>query len=222
MKLKIIALLTISFGASHAQINNQKAVLEKEVNPGAIIDEIKLPPPKTLGTYFWDDDWHTGTITLYTGKKIENLPLRYDLEHNQIEVQVGNEVKICGNKLAKQFFWIETPGDTSFFVHRNDFQQLLVDNKGIQLLKQITIIEKEADYVPALDVGSKNRKLVKKKNYYLVSNDNVKKFTTNKKKNNLLFGDKADEVSKYLKSNNLKYTKEEDLIKIASYYSSIL
>lgn len=223
----------MSFGALHAQVSNKKVVFEREINPGAVIDEIKLLPPKTVGTYFINDKWQRGTITLLSNIKIESVPLKYDIENKRLEILVDDKIRICENRMINEFEWEDENGNISIFQHSrklpitnisddNLIYKVLYQSDKFKLLKETKITIKEADYIPALDMGNKDNTTVKSDVYSIYMNNFIKNFSSSKKKNHLIFDKHADVIEKFMKEKKLKYSVEEDLIAIAKFYNDLL
>lgn len=209
-------------------------MLDKNVNPGQVLDE--LPPPEVglEGTTYLYTHWYQGDIFLKNGKSIVNYPMKIDLYNAFVEVKGPDMVRICAFELIDQLqLYDPFERDTLIFVHagRYDFAGgtpvaglLRIIYRGRSMVFAHTHTEiLGATYVPAVDMGSRNDKIVKETKYYLLGLEGrIVPLASNKGHNLLYFGDSAAEMKSYIKKNKLKFTDEEDLVSIFSHFDSMM
>jgi hypothetical protein len=187
-------------------------------------------PGRIIGDTYLDDKWNRASILLFDSEKmIEGFPVKYDIKMDLIEVVAKNGIKIIDGKKVKSMVWLDSITNVpSYFINAraytlegaalNGFLQVVADGQ-LPLLKRTLITEKQPDYVPGLDVGSRDKKILKKESYYYSNKDQLTKIGSKK---NLLtaFGDAAQDVESYIKINKLNLNKEEGLVKTFEYYNS--
>lgn len=192
---------------------------------------ISAPPGRTLGDYYLDNKWNKGTIMLEgTETLIEGYPLKYDLKSQTVEISTKNGIKLLDTKKIASLVWIDSLlGVPRYFVNAGKFKeeevpltgllQVIVDGKK-PLIAKTTILVKKPDYVPALDVGSRDTKISKKQTYYLSDQGNLIKIT-GKKKLLPFFGENAREVDNFIKTNNIDLREEAGLKRTFEFYNGL-
>ena len=91
----------------------------------------------------------------------------------------------------------------------------------IPLVKRTTIWIKRPDYVMAFDVGSKDTQINKRDNFYYAKG---KELIEIKRKKDLLpaFGDRREEMAKYIKVNKLNLSDERHLRGLFRHFNSMV
>ena len=231
---KLIALgFCIMWISAYSQNNNLVEVLDPSVNPAGIIDELKLPPAPTTGNVYLNDDWQQGNIVLEGSRKINGQLLRYDLKHKHLEIKLGEEIKVCPLSLLKSFSWYNRElNDSAYFVNikqvPNQLEfydrcilEILYEEKA-NLYKQYYLEVQESTYVPAVDMGRRSDKIVKKSSLLLQSQGKFYPLSKSMKNNKKAFGEEFDEVEKFAKENRLKLKNEADVLGIVGHYNLLL
>ena len=223
------------FQVALSQNNSGRITIhDTNVDPAGIVDELPLAPPKTIGDTYIEDDWMLGDVELLNGKKIDRYPLKYDLKNNELDISYNGEVRTCPAEKIKYFSWNKVGQknavkfvNTTYLINvkkgnpREVMAQAYSGNL-IGLYKQYYLDFKESTYVPALDMGNKNNKILVKSYYYVLQNNEFFKLSMTLRKNKILFGGKYTEVENHSKENKLKLKKEEDLIKLIKFYETLL
>ena len=89
-------------------------------NGDATIDEIKLPPPSIVGSFYIKDDWSVGNVKLTSGLTVKNCDLKFDLENNLLEIKIDNVIKVSYPEQFMEFTWFDINQlDTVKFVNSN-------------------------------------------------------------------------------------------------------
>jgi len=186
------------------------------------------------GSPFFNDNWMDGVVKLADGKFYRDVKLKYD--------QIVDEVYFLGEKEQPMLFKIPvlefkilsvgTNGgvEESYFVNgyspidgatqKSYYQKLMyAGNPKTQLLKRtIKKIYESRVYNSAV-----TSKTVEATTLYYLGDDkkNLKKVKLDTKSIIAGIGDKQAELVKYVATNKLNLKKEEDIIKLISYYNSI-
>jgi hypothetical protein len=200
------------------------------LNRGDLIMGIAPPPGRIIGDTYLDKKWNKASLLLFDSERmIEGYPVKYDIQQDVIEVLTKNGIKIIEGKKIKSMVWIDSVTNTpSYFVNAseynlegaalNGFLEVIVDGT-LPLMKRTTIIEKQADYVAALDVGSRDKKILKKESFFYSQKAGLAKIG-NKKSLLPAFGEQAQDVEMFIKANKLNVSKTPDLLKAFEYYNS--
>jgi hypothetical protein len=120
----------------------------------------------------------------------------------------------------------------AFFVNAMDYRdednvpltgffQVLTEGE-MPLFKRTYIDIKKADYNIQFNIGSQDDKILKKSEFYMLKGNNVVELPSSKKKLLTLFAEKAEDMEKFMKDNNLTSNKEEHLKILFEYYNSLV
>lgn len=193
---------------------------------------IDTDPGRVLGDYYLDPKWNPSSILMYGSEKIiEGYPVKYDIEGNAIEVMVGKQIKLIKVNQIESLIWYDSITLVPrAFVNAKDYTEngfelsglleVLVDG-DIPLIKRTTIWIKRPDYVAAFDVGNKDTQINKREMFYYARSKEL--FEIKKKKQLIaLFGDKGDEVNRYIKVNQLNIKEQRGLANAFLYYNSLV
>ncbi|MEI7584297.1 hypothetical protein [Runella sp.] len=198
---------------------------------------IKGPRGNVVGNPYLDSTWHTGSIKLFQkigplgreGDSIANVPLRLDLHSNEVEVQVNNTKEIravSGNQV--RFFTIEGAERRVFMSTRQfrsednlqGFVELVLQGR-ISLVEYAKLNIIKPSYNEALGTGTKDTKITKSIQFYVVKGNTLFPIGASRKKLLESMGDRADDVEKFIKSNDLSLKSRGDMAKIFTYYNSL-
>ena len=191
---------------------------------------IPLPPGEVIGNTYLDLKWNKSRIMFYENEKIiEGLPVKYNIKEELLEIKTKYGVKVLEAARVKSFMWADSLLTLEhYFINGKEYKQngsplsgfLEVLSEGsIPLLKRTAIIQKDPNYIAALDVGSTDTKLIKKETFYFAKGTDLKKIGTKK---SLLqaFGEHSTAVEQYIKENKLDLDRQNDLAKIFEFYNS--
>ena len=208
--------------------SNQVVVLDYTVNPGASIDEINLPPARLDGSFYLNDEWQTGSVYLTHNQVLKGFSLKYDVEHQLLEIKTSTEIKVCEPENFQKFEWINKSGHSEVFLSgallKNAGQesvgkvfQILIEGRA-SLLKQTEMVVIKSTYVPTVDVGQRNDRVRKKEKYFLLKEGKLFRIK-NRKSDSLTLLQECKGFKKYLKEVRPRLNKEDDLIKMITAYN---
>jgi hypothetical protein len=199
---------------------------------GDVVYGIPMPPGKVIGDTYLKAEWQRGTILLYDqGKMIEGYPLRYDIKTDELEIRGKGSVKVLSGSKIRSFVWIDSLSRIPvYFVNGKEYKNNegipltgffeIVEDGRMPILKKTTITIRKADYSVALDVGSRDDKILKKHDYYYALDHQVNEVPSSRKKLYAIFGNRAEEIEGFVKNNNLNITREDHLREIFRYYNA--
>ncbi|MGE5406856.1 MAG: hypothetical protein ACM3NR_04005 [Methanosarcina sp.] len=180
--------------------------------------------PGLVGSPYLSDDWSTGSITLYNGNVINNLPLKYNVYLKEFHYQADKNEYILGSPDSVLF--ITMNGKRFMYlpfeekkIKQKDYFEVLTGDESQLLLRHTASITK-SNYNIALNAGEKDNRLEQKKLYYLRKYESI--VLIDKKGKNLynLLNDKSEELKQFSLQNHLSFTNEDDLKRIIDYYNS--
>lgn len=217
----------------HCQTPLKLSVVDDRVSPGNIL-ELPRKPPKTDGTYMLYDEWIEGEVVLINEQAVKRVPLKYDLYNNWLEIKTSDDVKICPSTFLSKFIINDDLGKERTFLNIRQFRSsenenlegvfreiVSFPNKEIMLVARPYAFIKEATYVPALDMGTRNNKVIKKEAYYIISNGMYQKLPKNKKDFFKVFQEDSNKVQQYATVNKLSFKKESGIKKLLEFYDSL-
>lgn len=235
-QLLLTAILTLSIASSSlAQrgerlavppgdfFQNQQFAIVKYDN----ITELSERVAGATGSVYLNDTWSVGTIYTTSGHVLQDAPLKYDIKHDVVEINTPDGIKTLQGRYIRQFE-VQEPGQVALYVSGNEeevaagshtgFYKVLAKAHDVKLLSRTDLYLQRSNYTPALDVGSKTDKLLKKEKLYLADGNTL---TELQKDSYQVFGEKAGRVKAYAKDQKLKLHKKEDAIKLLKYFGSL-
>ncbi len=181
------------------------------------------------GNPYLTDSWVKGIVKQSNGQVYKDIDLKYDQLEEQLifktsnGAELGFAVPIVEFKLS-----YEENGTPVTKVFRNGFApfrgstdktyyELLYDGTVKLLKKNIKQIESNRAYNSAVTT----QKIVERTKYFYALNNELVEFKKDTKFLADAFGGKSTAVQQYIKDNNLDLKKDEDLIKVFAYFSTL-
>jgi len=191
---------------------------------------VPLPEGEVRGTSYLNEKWNFSTLLLFDSENmLENIPVKYDLHANEIEVLTSNGTKVIPIKRIRSLVWKDSVTTLAkFFINASLYNdegtpltgllEVAADGKKPFLIRNYVVV-KQPDYVAGIDVGSRDTKIFKKTTLYYASGQGLTKITS-KKVLLQAFGEDAAAVDKYIQDQDLSVKKEGDLVKIFNFYNA--
>lgn len=175
-----------------------------------------------IGSPYLNDEWAKGYILSAKGEKFEIESLKYNVYSKNFEFLKYDKAFT----LPDGYIITEFKLNGHFFVRsafkggrKTDFFQVLSSGK-LSLLKRFTCELTETQATEGLIQVDKNKYLMKSEYYIQLDGEIPQKVKVRKDEYLVFMLDKAKEVKAHIKKNKLKSKKEEDLIKIFSFYNA--
>lgn len=189
--------------------------------PSAEISEV-------VGDPYWDKHWANSSLQFYKNDQMaEGYLTRYNIYSKEFEFKIQNGIKILPGAIVKNLVWIDSlTKATRFLVNaaayqKNDvplvgFLEVLVEGEN-NLFKKISLEILKPDFSPALNIGSKDTRIVKNEDFFFnVGNELIR--IKSKKDLIPIFKNKERQMDIYIKKEGIKFRSEADLIKIFNYF----
>ena len=190
---------------------------------------------KVIGDNYYDTTFQAGNIRFYGriggSDSLGGIPVRYDLITQEVEVRAGaNDIRAAKAPTVRYFVMNNRLGGSSQFVNVREFRGEADELVGffeyvatgkLQLLQRHSITIKRANFNAALNVGTKDDELVKKREWFVGKNKNAVKFSPSKKALLELMADQQPAIETYLKDKKPDLKKESGLLKVFGYYNSL-
>lgn len=196
-----------------------------------ILYGIPLEPGRVLGNAYLNADWKRTALLLYDGDKmIEGYPSRYEIEQDQFEIRASGKVKILDGKKVKSFVWVDSLTKAPhYFVNGKDFKNRadlplsgfyeVLTEGALTLLSKVEVIVKKPTYNEKLDVGNRDKRIVKRTAFFYSVNGTVDELPGSKKKFFPVFGEHAEAIQEFVQLNSLSLDKPDHLKAIFDHYN---
>jgi hypothetical protein len=228
-----LILVAIMFPMSiYAQSNVEYGRVIVEKNPGAIIEAFDLEKSTAIeGSFYMNPEWQVGSVYLYDGRRIEKMPLKYNMRDDFMHILDKNEeVRVLKFDRIASFEWfnVETRKNQKFVnsldysmngTSLTGFLQVLSEGDP-QLLKYTTLELSKGNYAVTHDAGQRYDEYIQKEKRYLAMEGNLS--PANKKKEVLnAFGKKKEEIEEYIKANRLNMKSDDHIITLINFYNTL-
>ena len=232
MKGVIIGLsffFTLGVNVADAQRSNMHQYNLNNLYTGESIDVFDLRKSEVKGSTYWEDEWYKAAIQLNSGAKVDDYPIKYDLLNWQLELYTPLDIKILPGNMVKEFY-IDKGAKRYHFVNANHyfrpedrhfgFFELLVEGKYSLLIGMETEVL-QPNYVPALDAGERNPKLIKKERYYLFDGKKMSPLPKNKRERAKIFARKIPGSRSYIQLHKLNLKRKKDLVELIGFCNTL-
>lgn len=191
-------------------------------------------PGIKVAEVYLDPSWKKSTVAIYgSDNLLDGYPTRYDLKANALEFNINKEVKVLEARRVKAMVWLDSLTNiphnfingkeyTVNGIPLNSLLEVLTEGK-MTLYKEYRYWIKKPDFNPALNAGSVDERIYKEFAYYYANGVEkaLVRVPEKKKAFPAIFGDKAESVKGYLKSQGLSIDKDDDLVRVFEYYNSL-
>ncbi len=220
-----LLLLLVPTACLLGQRSDVHKLILNDLYPGEGVETFDLRERKIPSAYYFRDDWLYGRILFDEDREsASEYTLKYDLLNQELVVNIDDEGSfVIPMNLIRGFVLKDrNPGRIHEYVFK--YHELDINNPGAEiglhiadghftLVKYFFVDELPATYVPALDAGSLDRKLVMKEKYFLIEDDHVTEIPRQRNKAKRIF-EVFDGAERYLKEKNLDLREESDLISL--------
>lgn len=193
---------------------------------------IVRPPAEFVGDIYFNSQWGPATVILYeNGDTIKGFDVRYNIYFDEIDFRTQNGERALVTSKVKSFTLQDSlTRQSTEFVNSQEYTiegvpliglfEVLVNGR-VPLFKRHTLIVKDPDYHPALNAGSRDIRIFKHSDYYAAFGKELS-LVKGKKKVLASFGDKAQAVEAYIKTNKILVFEQNGLIRVFEFYNSLL
>lgn len=190
---------------------------------------------KLIGDNYYDTTFQAGNIRFYGrvggSDSLAGIPVRYDLLTQEVEVRTGaNDIRAAKAPTVRYFVMNNRVGGPGVFINAREFRgeadellgflESLVSGK-LSLLQRHSIQLKKGNYNAALNVGTKDDEMVKKRDYYVAKGRIAMKFSPSKKALLELMNDQQTAVEAYLKDKKPDLKKTNGLAEVFAFYNAL-
>jgi hypothetical protein len=196
------------------------------------VPTLPMAAPEVKGDVYLTPTFNLSLFQLYDSDQlVEGFYAKLDIQKNEFDLMTKQGVRVLAGKKVKAFACLDSlTQKKSNFINAREwkweqdvplegFLKILSDGQ-LLLVKRTEVIFRKADYNAALNVGSRDHKYLKKDHLYYISGDIIRKLP-GKKDFTKIFGDRKEEMDKYIRTNQLNIHKESDLITLFNYFNGV-
>ncbi len=185
---------------------------------------------RTIGSPYAEPEFLSGVLLTSDSILHDNIYLRYNVHRNEMEVKTSNSEDVDVFSLLKSpDFYVKIKDKVYEFVPLNGkvedgiYFEILYSGDHVDLYKNQA--KKYTPPVPARTSlqGDIPQKFEDVNKYYIVTDEGLLYEIPSSRKAKLdIFNVKKEYLEKFVKKNKLKLNDEEDLLKLITYYDSLL
>lgn len=192
------------------------------------------------GDIYLDSAWHMAEVFFYpeivrrydpsASDSVGGYPVRVEVVDYSVEFKVKDTPKAVEESAIRKIVWMKGDQKVTLVNTRqypgvkdmSGFFQVIAEG-SLTILKYTKINLLQPTYSVALDVGTKDYRIIKKEEYYYLrggkDNGKPEKFKPTKSALLDLMRSKKSRVEKYIEENDLNLRKDEDLAKLVAFYN---
>jgi len=192
-------------------------------NPGqAFLTLPSSEKSQTIGDVYLDAHWSQSSLLLFDDETLINDYLtRYDIQNNEFEFRLKGGIKVLAGVKVKNIVWIDSLTKqprvmnnardyTASVTPIDGFFEVLQDGE-IQLLKKVYLEILRPNFSPALNVGSKDTKIIKKSEYFYAIKNKLNQIKKKTSLDAIQRYDSSFVLESLIKKEKINLNKESDL-----------
>ncbi|TNF40414.1 MAG: carboxypeptidase-like regulatory domain-containing protein [Cytophagales bacterium] len=190
-------------------------------------------PKEVVGNFYLDTKWNLASILLYRDQQVlEGFRVRYNINSNMFEMMEpeNNLVSVMPGLRIQNIVWMDSSYKVPrYFVNGMDFKEdgvpisgffeVLVEGK-LPLMRRTMAVFKESNYNTALMVGNRNDEIIKRNVYYYLMGKDLYEVPKKRKDLFQIFGDKAEEMEKFVEENSLNLKEKSTIFQLFTHYNA--
>ncbi|GMQ23563.1 hypothetical protein Aoki45_02450 [Algoriphagus sp. oki45] len=190
-------------------------------------------PKEVVGNFYLDTKWNLASILLYRDQQVlEGFRVRYNINSNMFELMEpeNNLVSVMPGLRIQNIVWMDSSYKVPrYFVNGMDFKEdgvpisgffeVLVEGK-LPLMRRTMAVFKESNYNTALMVGNRNDEIIKRNVYYYLMGKDLYEVPKKRKDLFQIFGDKAEEMEKFVEENSLNIKEKSTIFQLFTHYNA--
>lgn len=183
------------------------------------------------GSPFWHEDFLPSELHLYTGDVITNIPMRYNIYSNQMTfihkedtMQIADPTKVEKIIINGEMF-VYSLAFTEKMYEGHSYLKVLADGDMKLLLRKVKDIKEDKYVSNYMGGGGSGDKMFSTTSayYYKYRDHNAIRLGYSRwGVINAFPKENRDEIKEFIKKNDLKVRKEEDLVKVFNYFNETI
>lgn len=225
LALFVIPALSFAQRINTTIILDDKNVFLKDINgvPLRVANDMQIN-----GSPYFSKDYCIANVKVVRGRKYNGIEVKLNLQENKLVFKLadGNELESTVPIEQIEFVQCENNGKTAVF--RSGYPAISRQNEGnyyeildsgrVQLLKYWNV-----SYMDQSPYGSMRQRTYESSPVYYAFSAEKGMVALGRGNEQALqvLGDKKDDITKFISGQNIRMKKEEDLVKLFSYYNSL-
>ena len=186
-------------------------------------DDIEFNGRGTDGSVYLFDNWENKGIVDVGDKRYIVTNLNYHIKRDEFMMKMEGDSTFIFDLLRVDKFLVNNREFTSIYDpvdSKNNIYEVLYQDHNRSLLKGYFVNYKEASPNPMVNRG--RNQIKQGRSYYMYENGKLHPFRLKKSKTlELVSTDQSEQLEQYIKTNDLSYRKENDMVKILDQISKI-
>jgi hypothetical protein len=179
------------------------------------------------GSEYLNENFVKGDLLTQNSESFTDIPMRYNAYSDNMEVKLPDSMIYCLSDPGL-IFQVKMRKDVMIYTHyvspmgeRDGFLFVLYEGKCSLYRRNYKVFNEK---IPSNGILNEVPAKIadKPKEYYIRLNDTPPVIILSKKDLLLVLRDHSDELEKYLKKEKIRLNQEEDLIKVITYYDSLI
>ena len=203
----------------------------QKISANSVLYGVPTAPSEVIGDFFYDSTFVVSKVVLVGDKTVYETFARLDLKNDVLEIRsVGGNRWIDGNKISFFTFDQKNTLNTTLFFNvknficdeekKNGFFEVLQEGKGL-LMQYTKLSVRKPTYNAALGTGDLDSKVIKETEFFYAIDGKAKRISNSKKSMIAIFGDKKDDIAKFISQNEVDLKSRTGLAKLFNYYESV-
>ena len=194
-----------------------------------MLSSLNSAPPGVVGDAFLRNYFSKTVFLLIDDQKVvSGFASKYDMLRDDFYLLQGNAIRVLPGIKVRNFSYVDSINQAQHhFINGSEFglesgtplsgfYEILVDGP-LALLKRTEAVVKEADYHAALNVGSKDHRIIKTQSFFVADGKLLKPLPKGKLMP-ALFAEYAEPIQKFIKVNQLDLRNESHLKAVFEQY----
>ncbi len=196
-----------------SQITSDQVILNLGIDRDNIVMmRIKPDDPTVEGSPWLFEDWKKCQIETKKANALDGVLTNYHIINDELYLKLSSGY---ASVQSDEILEIKSEDGEVYFrkkIDQGTFLRALYIGKNYSLFEHLEIIEKKPDYNVALDVGSRNLRLLRKKRYFVEGEEILE--VTKKKNRKKLFEENLRDIDTFVRENNLSWQNPNSLVRI--------
>jgi hypothetical protein len=194
---------------------------------------IPAPAPKVQGDVYLYPEFRITTFMLYeSAKLVEGHVSRYDIKNNEFDIRTPQGIRVMPGAKVRSLVWVDSvTRQPQYMMNARNFVsadgvpfsgffEILLDGE-MMLMRKTEVIVKEPDFHPALNVGSRDYRIIKKGQLFGARGE-VAFPWAGKKQDMAVFEPKVNEIKTFIKQNGLSLQKEDHVRVLVNHFNELM
>jgi len=187
------------------------------------------PAADVAGTQFFIEEWKNGSIKLFNNAVYNHIPVRMNLQTQQVHYMEGtNELAVIPSLVRELFIYDTVNGQPIVYDFQSGFPAfekltehsfyLVLSNGKTKLLKSI---QKDISEEGGVLGGEVKKEFTAYERYFLFADNKLQQVKLNKSSILQALNSQQAKIEDYVKANSLSYKSASDVGKIVDYYNGL-